>query len=900
MITGNPELRRSEADLLVFISSVMNDELLQARRIAEQTISCFEIGRSWAFEYTPASSEPPTSTYLRKVAESDFVVWIVGSETTQPVVDEIDTCVAAGGRLLVFKLPTQQRDSRTSDLLSRVQPLVKWRDVPSLDQLGLHIKSALSDELIIALRMPEAPGRALELKRSLAESYYRCKVIFRASGIDDKLASELAADQTIGCDLKIEAPGLHVVVGPQGVGKTLACHRLFQLAIRQALRDSFRPFPVFVAATEITGSLRETIDQRCQRYADIKMQGVFVIVDGVDERGSHEATNILRELEVLAGAHPNVTAVVTVRRLPGIEIRQTPIELPGLEVGQQLYLIERVSGKPLKHDPHYWPESIRMAARLPLFAIMIGVWFRKDRRIHDLAVHSLVEAMARRALRESGFASALTYGLLKLLAAEVTDRGAPVFPHDVVKGLVDEQKLADSRLVLQTGGRFDFSLPIFREWYAARAITEGTVGISEIDLRSDRWMRPISIAVHSQSACNGRAIMHQVASRDVSVACGVLSDYDSTEDVSVGSLADRYTEKEVGEQIREAMHGWAEALGDLFLAIGPVNMKGELGTVGVKLDDDTITIAWYWGAEKLPPVIEFSGCATSACGSFRKPSWKWPWLEERPILRTEVFSWVVTRDYLARRLKRVLRDYRFAYQSPVAVCELTWAVARAVVNRGRSFRGAIAISIVLARIGELFGGNVVSWRIGGQTFSRRDIQIVRVHLIELVRQGKQRLFDPWLPSASEGNYRLLETTAAIYLGALEVYQNIVECWFAPFSGRLQLYRLLPVRLEGRLSVASEREPRGQAFLSWFPMVLPSDEKTQVAFELGCWDSSPEGFEERFRSQREALARYRSGDVRSVAVFQTSTLIDMGMDRPATELAYEWLSKELRRLGWVGR
>ena len=878
----------------------MSDELLQARRIAEQTISHFEMGRSWTFEYTPASSEPPTNTYLRKVAESDFVLWIVGGETTQPVVEEVDTCIAVGGRLLVFKLPAHQRDSRTTKLLGRVQPLVKWRDVPSLSQLGPHIRAALSDELIVALRMPEAPGRALELKRNLAESYSRCRVIFQALGIDDALASELADDETIGCAFEIVDPGLHVVVGPQGVGKTLACHRLYQLTIRQALSDSFRPFPVFVVATEVVASLRETIERRCQRYADIQVQGLFVIVDGIDERGSHEATSLLRELEVLAGAYPNVTVIVTVRPLPGIEIRQTPIELPGLDVKQQLCLIERVSGKPLKHDAHYWPESIRMAARLPLFAIVIGVWLHRDRRIQDLAVHSLVEEMAQRALRESGFASASTDGLLKLLAVKVTDRGAAVFPHDVVKGLVDERKLADSRLVLQIGGRFDFALPIFREWYAARAIADGTVGINKIDLGSDRWARPISIAVHSQSGGKGRAIMYQVASKSVSLACGVLRDYDAGESVSVGSLAEQYTEKEIGEQIREAMHGWAEALGDLFLAIGPVNGRGELGTVGIKLDDSSITIAWYWGAERLPPVIEFSGRASSTLGSFGKPSRSWPWLEVRSIPSTGVLSWVITRDYLARSLKKVLRDFRFAYQSPVAVRELIWLFARSVANRGAFFGGSISVSIVLARIDGLFGRNVSSWGIGGKRFSRREIEIVRLRLRELVRHGEQRLFDPWGPSDSQEDCHLLERTEAIYLGALEIYQSVVECWFAPFSDRLQLYRLLPVRLEGRLSETSDREPRGQAFLSWHPMVLPSDEKTDVAFELGCWDSSSEGFEERFRLQREALARYRSVDVRSVAVFQTSTLIDRGIDRPATELAYEWLSGELRRLGWVQR
>ena len=49
--------QKSESDLLVFISSVMDDELGLARDSTAKAIQEMGFGRPWAFEYTPASSE---------------------------------------------------------------------------------------------------------------------------------------------------------------------------------------------------------------------------------------------------------------------------------------------------------------------------------------------------------------------------------------------------------------------------------------------------------------------------------------------------------------------------------------------------------------------------------------------------------------------------------------------------------------------------------------------------------------------------------------------------------------------------------------------------------------------------------------------------------------------------
>lgn len=139
-------LERSESDLLVFISSVMTDELKWARDVVVQTFKNFPFARPWAFEFTPASSESATDAYLRKVEGADFVVWLVGSQTTQPVVDEINTSIANGRRLLVFKLPAEDRDALTQQLLYTASKYCKWQTITAQGQLTQALIASISDE----------------------------------------------------------------------------------------------------------------------------------------------------------------------------------------------------------------------------------------------------------------------------------------------------------------------------------------------------------------------------------------------------------------------------------------------------------------------------------------------------------------------------------------------------------------------------------------------------------------------------------------------------------------------------------------------------------------------------------------------------------------------------------
>ena len=908
MITPGSQPERSENDVMVFISSVMNNQISRARQIATEVIEEMCFGRPWAFEGTPASSENPSSAYLKKVQEADFVVWLVGSETTQPVIDEINACIAAGRRLLAFKLPAQTRDSHTDSLLHTVRAYAKWKEVDSLEDLKGHIRAAFADEVVRALRDPAVPVRAQALRRERDWSFSFCKTAFRALGVEDGLARELSCDPDIGAVLEVNAPGLSILVGPQGSGKTLAVHRLYQRTIDLHLEDASTPFPVLLEARDVHVSLREAIDQKCRGHADPYVQHVMVLIDSLDEKGISDARSLLREMETLVEANRRAIVLAATRPLPGLVFNETTRKVPPLGADKVATLVQRIVGHETKMlNPRYLRASIRESAKYPLFAIMTAVWLSENEGLPNLSGHALVRALVEAAARETSGNSEEVDRSLQMLAAALTTRGTRVAPHEVARTGAMEREVANSRLVHETERGIDFALPIFREWYAARSILEGTVQVAEQDLKSDRWTVPISIVVHSERRSMAREVMEYLVSKNVSMAAAVLKEDENAWYVKETSREAPVSAMEAGGQLRSAMGAWERGLGRLFRRVGPVGPRGGVASVGVKMDGRFLTVSWYSGKERLSPVVELDETNNpfGTCGRTRRIiGWESGTMREIPP--TELWCWVITREHLVDNLAEALERREFLYGSTEAARELVWEFATVVRKYGR-IEPRMAVADVLHEVERMLAQNrTVEWSLGGWQYSRHEIEIIREQLLMMQGRGQEGICDPWpgkdVPSESGwsgySDQRILDRTNAVYAGALRLYERTVERWFRAFAERLRLYRLLPVRIEGKLS--SEGGGGGRRSVWWRPLILPNGEESEVAFEAGSWGGDFDAIEERFREQRDAYRRLRREDREGVSLFERSEMLDGGSRRPATDLAQEWLSRELEELGWRRR
>ena len=758
------------------------------------------------------------------------------------------------------------------------------------------------------------PGtsRLAALESELKWSISACKESFIALGVNADIAAELANDADVGRVLEVPEPGLHLLLGDQGSGKSLASRRLFQRAVTDVIDDPSLPFPIFFEAREIREPVRRLIAERCLGNVDPHQQPALVVVDGIDEMGSKDATRLLRDLEIYADANPKVRILTTARPLPGLHRPPSIVKIPELDTDQAAQLIQRVAGDDMGPlNLARWRHSVREAAKLPLFAIMIGAWLCRHSGHVRLSGYALVEDVAREALRESTANSEDADRLLQLLGVGTISCGGNVRPHEVTRVAAQQHILNDSRLVREIRGTIDFALPIFREWYAARAILEGTVSLADIDLTSDRWGIPLSIVAHSDDDAMARASMEALALTNLGMASMVLKDNaptTSSDDFGPSLPSDATA---IGEEIRRAMEVWQVALGPLFNALGPIDPAGKVPALGVCLDHDHLITGWYQGVDPVEPVVEFPAVRNPfRHHGTREEARDWPvWTGRLGIPENGLWSWILTKDELVERLKEAMDGQQLAYVAQEAVQELVWEFALDNIRRGSRHQGPIPVQAALDKVNTLLSyGASLLFPIGRRQYSRDEMIAVRDHLDDLLQQGEEELFEPWpaadlrLSSPSiwsrYSDERLLDRVTRIYSAALRIYEAMVNSWFSSFTG-LRLSSLLPVRIEGTLTTYDERYDVPMPSLSWYPTILPTGEESRVEFQLGPSNASQDDAYRYFKDQGSAFAGLRGGNPERAPLFYIFfEMLKDSSSRPATELAHKWLGEDLKRLGWL--
>ena len=887
---------------MVFISSRQDDEMKPYRDEADSAIDAFPLTRSWAFENMPASSESAREYYLRNAAEADYVVWLVGAETTQPVIDEIHTCISAQGKLLAFLLPSISRDESTKRLLEEVGNYAKWRTVESPGELGDHIEAAISDDIIRGTRDPAPRDRSRRLMRLHGENIARCKRSWVALGVPEDVAAEFSQDRYVGYELDMPMPGIQMVVGDQGVGKTLAALRLYQKAIEKALYDTSQPFPLFLRARDLSGPLGEHVDNHVRGYALPSVQGAFIVIDGLDEVGSYSANRLLDDVVPYVEANPKVCVVITTRSLPGLKRIGQEVRVPELDRESARVLISRVAGptasRPVMRE--FLP-SMQEAAKRPLFAIMIGSELRQNTSVANVRPGQLVDRVVQRELREAGDWSGKVYKLLERLAV-TTVYGKDIGKWEVSPRLIESGLLANSRLVSEDTGVVDFTLSIIREWFAAKALVEGSISFEDIVPVSDRWVAPIAIAIESGREEFIGSLMTKMASSDPGLAGLVLEAAGHHWYMDRSAMAPSGTAYDIGSAIRQAMRDWGSSLKELLEVIGAITQEGNIATLGIDVGPRVVTTSWYHGTESMAPVVEIPRYASTIS---RRSEWS-P-THSTIVCPTTTWPWVIAKQMLDLSLHEQMMYKRLAIGSPDAISELAYEFACSILDRRRPSPTGIKVDDVLSYI-DGWAASPEARALGSLTVERLtytdgDMDRIRSHVAGLAAAGEEVIPDPWPnpdkappPGRSDWEWyeefteqRLLQRLNSIFEAALRIYLHMVNHWFSAFDSRFWLNGMLPVVFVGRLTVpqtskASENRP----ILTWSSVPANEGGISRVAFELGGSDVSD-------IVQQMAIEASR----KSRLIIKTySGYLPFARFRPATELAHSWLADDLRDLGWI--
>ncbi|MDQ4124544.1 MAG: tetratricopeptide repeat protein [Actinomycetota bacterium] len=349
----NPTVRRGERPLQVFISSVIAG-LEDERRHVAQVVRDAGM-HAWLFEETPPHSGGLETSYLEQVSESEFVIWLEAGVTTEPVEREIRTALrSAKTRLLVFRLPADERDERTRRLIEEVRRAVKYSEV---DQDGLTgaVRAALDDELARAVRAPAAPHRFMLPPSTTVRGRERAL---------DEIAAALNAGEAVA------------ISGLPGVGKTataIAAARaatvddVLFVALRGTTNQPADAHDLLRELLEVAGVAASDVPEdeasRSQLWRSVSAQRGFTVVydDARDE------AHVRPFLETSGG-----NAIVTSRAtLLGLAARLCRLDVLDPDGAREM-LQDSVGDGRVRADPDGARRLVELCGHLPLAVRIAG------------------------------------------------------------------------------------------------------------------------------------------------------------------------------------------------------------------------------------------------------------------------------------------------------------------------------------------------------------------------------------------------------------------------------------------------------------------------------------------------------------------------------------------------
>lgn len=908
MDNAGPFDTAGERPLLVFISSVMEPQMEDARASAVEALRNFPQVATWAFEYTPAVSRDPIQTYLQKVQDADFVVWLAAGRTTPAVEAEIRTALKHDRHLLVYLLPAEERDEQTRALLKTVGQRVKWKEVRNASHLKEAVAASLRDEFVRALRGESGRPRLAVLESLARASTARCVQRWQASGIKRAVALEWARDQLRGkpdeaCVPSADQP-LKVITSGLGGGKSLAAERLLQDAILKARDDLGAPMPVFFSAADVGGSLRTAVMDRLAAHAHPSEIGVFLVIDGLDQLGVSSAFRVINECRSLVTEIPNTVSVLTSRPLPGFALLEEKVALPVLKDDDVLALAHEASGQPQQRNLWGLPEPVRKVVHYPLFAILLGLYWAERSFASPASPGQLIEFLARHVTPTDSTEGKLRTRLLQKAAKLAIERDGVVSVRDIGSE-EDVESLLRTPVVAIDEGWLNFNLPVLMHWFAAQSLAQGDPSIDDLiraPSRLDEWRHALVVFSATQGTREVNALLQTLAENEPGFAAMVVNEAIAERDMSgQGSLPPT---EECGNLLRTAMQGWLRGLESLEEYLGPVNDEGHLCTLGIRRTERHLVVSWHTQQTEpevveLPPVEAPEDLFSRGWGSIssfaptKQAGWAWGW----------------SLSHLQRGLERLLARRFLCETSDLADAELFEQAALLIGQRSLE-GGPISVNHIAGILEQLEDSDLV--KVGREVF---DPSLLHVRVRECKKQGVDYLIPPWPEPDEErlktghlsslySDEQLRKRVEAALRIALSGYTEMAEKLFPRLKRRLVTFAVLPAVLEGRLHWVEGHLDYEIPILSWHLRPLPGGEnRVEIEWASSHEDESEYGAfmgRERAEKLEAEYSRLRPQARHWLFPYSESTRLDVFSYADINTIAYRWLWNDLNKLHWVSR
>jgi len=894
---------RGEQNLLVFISSVMNNDMVVYRKAIKEHIEQIYAFDPWAFEFTSSSSEDVVEGFLRKVRESDFIIWLVRDITTSAVENEIRNAISTNKRLLIFILPNEnKRDNRTENLLSDAKLFYKYCEVSNLEELLLAVDHSLIDEIIRSLRSEPGLNRNANLVELLNSSRARCITRWQSAGIPIEKASIFFEDKEMGKPREelinhLSQLKLAVLMGDFGSGKSLMAERLLQENIKNSIDDSSSPVPVFISSRDQFEDLAEYILLKAKGLGNPRIQGAFILIDGVDEVGISYASGVLNQARNIVKTWKNTSVIITSRNLYIFSNIEEKVEINDLNEDEILDLVNMICTNQFNKGLFFRVKaSIRDAIKRPFFTILWAKYLDKHREGEIKTTGELINYFVEDIIQIDSENLRRANELLEELGIKVIENGGNFVPWREVCTNEELGLLLETRLISKEGQRIGFPLPIFTQWFAANGLVKGRIdidGISMDPLRLENWLYPLIIIVSMFPHRIASKIIAPVVINNPGIASEVI-----TEGIDISSYDENNklpNALECGNRIHDTYMSWLSGIGELAKYIGPIVDEGSLQTIGVSTDDDRLNVAWYKGIKKIDQIVEISprDCARKLGNS------GWYVIKSNHIGSQSAWAWRWSLNDLKERLSKFIDRRIYVIRDGYLYREKIWEFALKVMRFGSLHEKPINLDDLEAKIVDY----LESYKGKGHTIYHE----LNIHLRKLRNNNLTVLSPPWptgdLRNNSGGwiwssfsDMQVLKRAIAIYSAALEEYNNLINGLFVNFKSRMLIGTLIPVKMHGNIHfLDTVIEPFGrEPVMSWYFEPLPLESRNEVDFCLSDADLIMVDTYDLLVINRKMRPKARNW----ISSFTHNGVLDIFNINPLTKIIYGWLESDLKRIKWL--
>lgn len=494
---------------------------------------------------------------------------------------------------------------------------------------------------------------------------------------------------------------IRILVGPFGSGKSELAEQWFREGVERFTQDAQAPQPLWLHASELAFQSLESALASQVPDGDLSQSGVAFVVDGLDEVEGPVAYRIASQARVYVAVNKQSSSLLTCR--PGVLPRgEEEIAADGLEREDALLLVERVAGS--LRSTWTWNPLLVDAIRRPFFAIAAGVLIAEESRPTGQAdlIGKLVErALVLQTSASIAVTSSEIYRVLMKLGVSATRSGNQ---DDGLKFHERQQARTSTLVTERAGGRLEFSLPIFQQWFAARGVLEdpqlADAGVDSPEA-FDRWRWALAIAGLAAVPAELDDLLERCFRADPGAGAWVLARVAEGHNGFRTEEAAAIDGPSAPERLLRATRVLVDSIGPLAPFIYPVTPGQQFITLGVKVTGNRVSTGWLLEESDGDRVIALPEGVHPLSNSDDA------WIPDRSgsVAEGDEWPWILSKHRIGSSLLRLLNSHpRLGPIGGIWHAESRYRAARALMGNDSIHFSPIDAQAVLSSAHTLLAG----------------------------------------------------------------------------------------------------------------------------------------------------------------------------------------------------